>query len=81
MTPTKLPDISVPLDQWVRAIAQEAGKAAAMEVVEVHEKYCIARKSQKRLVDVERNTYWILGVIAGVSFCGGMFGAAATKLF
>jgi hypothetical protein len=81
-------DIKVPLEAWVKAIAE----ASAIAVIDKHLVTCIAAKEvldqdsrlnrsmrakEKRIGILEKKVYWLLG---GVAVVGGIFGALGGKL-
>lgn len=78
-------DIKVPLSDFVKGIAREAGFAAAKEVLEEHRKNCPAAVAAKdtaesiRRLEVKFAT--LIGLMVGSGTLGGACGAALLKAF
>jgi len=74
--PAGVPQVPVPLDDFVREIAREAART----VIDEHRKDCPIEDVDKRLTTVELRMAKIIGVVIGSGLSGGLIGGLISQL-
>lgn len=87
-----VPEIKLPLDEFVRRIAQDAGRAGAREVLKEHQDGCPLRGVlaplparvdgvEMRVQRIELRLATLIGFMIGSGLLGGAAGAALVKVW
>jgi len=74
-------EVRVPLTDFVKRVAKEAGEAAAEKVLEKHQFNERIQANSDKIGELRTRAALVLGIVIGSGLLGGAIGAGLTAVF